>query len=208
MLKDLSRFSILMALAFGLCSCNSDKDDEQKSTKGDSEGRQMTYLKPDDIEVRDNGLAFLKGEEEPYTGPIMQRDKSRTLRYFGYYMEGQLHGSEMRWYPSRALRRSYDYERGEKIRHREWFENGNQKKDAMMKNNEAYGRHLMWFEDGRKRFEGNFIEDLMWHGRIKDWKEDGTVLWDAIFEKGKYVSGIYPESEKQRLIDQGLLDPE
>ena len=33
-------------------------------------------------------------------------------------------------------------------------------------------------------------------------------MWDAVFDHGRYISGIYPESEKQNLIDAGMLKPE
>ena len=101
-----------------------------------------------------------------------------------------------------------DYESGEKIRHREWFENGNREIDAMMKNGVAFGRHLKWFEDGSLRFSGNFVENLLWDGPMKDIHKDGTVMWDAVFKRGRYVSGKYPPSEKQKLIDGGMLDPD
>ena len=197
------RFFLLLTLAFATASCDPKKDDEDKKPS-----QETKELSTDDIEVKEDGLAYVKGQEQPYSGAIFQRFSDDTPRYFAFYVDGQLHGAEMRWYRTGILRHSYDYERGEKIRHRQWFENGNRKIDAMMKDGVALGRHVTWFEDGRERFVGNFLEGLIWHGHIKDFGEDGKVKWDAIFDNGRYVSGIYPESEKQRLIDAGLLKKE
>ena len=43
---------------------------------------------------------------------------------------------------------------------------------------------------------------------MKDLHPDGTVMRDAVFKRGRYVSGKYPPSEKQKLIDGGMLDPD
>ena len=96
---------------------------------------------------------------------------------------------------------------GRKSRHRTWFENGNREIDAMMRDGIAFGRHLKWFEDGSLRFSGNFKDNLQWHGHIVDVGEDGTVYWDAIFENGRYVSGIYPAAEEEAMREAGMLGP-
>ena len=211
MFQRFFRLLLMVAMVVFAVSCNRPNGVKgENSDVGSENGNDQlaSSPSPDDVVVGVDGIASLKGREEPYTGTVIQRDKSQKVRYFGFYMDGQLHGAEMRWYPSGLLKRSYDYERGEKIRHREWFENGNRKIDAMMKDGVALGRHVKWFEDGRERFVGNFLEGLIWHGHIKDVAEDGTVLWDAVFENGRYVSGVYPENEKQNLIDAGLIDAE
>lgn len=200
----LKRWVILLGLLIwtsGQLACQ--KSDGNLSEQGK---RKAGFPRRGDIEVRgQDDLVYLKGDTEPYTGVVVSRDKLWKMNYFATYEKGKLHGAEMQWYANGGLKKMYDYDRGEKIRHREWFENGNPEIDAMMKNGGAYGKHLKWFEDGSLRFSGNFIEDLLWDGPVKDIHKDGTVMWDAIFKRGRYVSGKYPPSEKQKLIDGGML---
>lgn len=159
-----------------------------------------------DIETRkEDALVYLKGEATPFTGVVIGRGDGSQMTYFGNYEGGIQHGPEIWWYEDGVMRKMLDYEHGEKIRHREWFENGKRKIDAMMKDGNAFGLHVKWFEDGSLRFSGNFVEGLLWDGPVKDIGANGEVLWDAVFKRGRYVSGKYPASEKQKLIDGGML---
>lgn len=178
----------------------------QDQVKVDVNERAEGFPTPQEIIVKDDDLAYREGEDAPYTGAVVTRDKDWRPRYFGYYFEGKLHGPETRWTADGKLKRIFDYNFGEKTRHREWFENGQPKLDAMTKDGIGFGRHIKYDETGRERFVGNFGENLQWHGHIRDVGEDGTVLWDADFENGHYIRGIYPDSEKQNLIDNGMLN--
>jgi len=189
-----------LCVILALSACREDKAPSE--VKPRSEG----FTTPQEIIVKEDGLAYREGEDTAYTGAVATRDKDWKPRYFGYYFEGKLHGPETRWYPDGKLKRIFDYNHGEKTRHREWFENGLPKLDAMTKDGIAYGRHIKYDETGRERFVGSFTDNLQWDGRIRDVGEDGTVLWDADFENGRYIRGIYPESEKQNLIDNGMLN--
>jgi len=198
------RWMALLSLL--LWSCGQMACQKADEDRADKSGKKSDFPRRSDTETRDqDGLTYLKGEDSPFTGVLISRDKNWQMKYFANYENGQLHGSEIWWHEGGGMKKMLDFERGEKIRHREWFENGNRKIDAMMKDGIAYGRHLRWFEDGSLRFSGNFVEDLKWDGPVKDIHEDGTVMWDAVFKRGHYVSGKYPPSEKQKLIDSGML---
>lgn len=192
----------LVVFSFALTACQ--KAAEERAHKP---AKESGFPRQGDIKIREqDGLAYLQGEMQPYTGVVIGRNKKWQMKYFANYEKGKLHGAEMRWYEGGGMKKMLDYERGEKVRHREWFENGKREIDAMMKDGVAYGRHLKWFEDGRLRFSGNFVENLLWDGPVKDVDEDGKVMWDAVFKHGRYVSGVYPPSEKQKLIDGGMLE--
>jgi len=207
MVLEMSRVSIFnsalvacFCVVIGLSACREDGAETVDNPRPDG------FTTPQEIIVKDDDLAYREGDDKPFTGAVVTRDKEWRPRYFGYYFEGKLHGPETRWYSDGKLKRIFDYNHGEKTRHREWFENGLPKLDAMTKDGIAYGRHIKYDETGRERFIGNFGENLQWDGHIRDVGEDGTVLWDADFENGHYIRGIYPESEKQNLIDNGMLN--
>ncbi len=191
---------LLISLS-GLLACQKAGNGQVEKSK-----RKADFVRRGDVEVRpSDGLAYLNGEEKPHTGVAISRDKNWRMTYFSNYEQGRLHGAEIWWYGNGRMKKMLDYDHGEKVRHREWFESGVHKIDAMMKEGEAFGRHVKWFEDGRLRFSGSFVENLLWDGPVKDVHEDGRVMWDAVFKRGRYVSGVYPPGEKQKLIDGGML---
>ncbi|MCB1090585.1 MAG: hypothetical protein KDL87_03590 [Verrucomicrobiae bacterium] len=197
---------LIAAVSVAFVSCN---EDRETSTEPKVRTIPFQIPSPSKIELGEDGVARLKGTTEPYTGTVATFDETGTKpRYFAQYLNGKLHGPEMKFYDDGKLRREYDYNHGEKIHHREWFPNGNLKRDAAFEGGNAIGPHRTYFEDGRLRWSGFFIENLLWQGHIVDYAEDGTLMWDAIFEKGKYVSGTYPESEQEKMIAQGLVKPE
>lgn len=185
-------------------SCN----ESDKKSEATASTPKAGFNKRGDIEVGDDGLARLKSMTTPYSGQIVMRNKQWQIGYLASYQDGKLNGPEIRYFPDGiTLMRWYDWVHGEKVRHRHFYENGHIQIDAMMKNGEAFGSHRTWAEDGLLRFDGNFAENLQWDGRVRDVNENGEVLWDAIFDHGRYVSGTYPKDHEQKLIDGGMLDP-
>lgn len=168
---------------------------------------QKKFTSPKRIETGGDGLTRVIGQTEPYTGAVVVADKDMRLRYFAYYHHGMLHGPQLRYYEDGTLRKQFDFEKGEKVRHREWFANGQKKVDGVFVGGHAIGSHQTWFEDGRPRWSGTFGENLKWEGHIVDHAPDGKIMWDAIFKNGRYVSGIYPESEQEIMIQKGLVKP-
>lgn len=156
----------------------------------------------------EDGLAYLKGASVPYSGAVERRGKAGELYYSANYRSGKLHGPEVEYAAGGKVRRWFDWMEGEKVRHRVFYENGQIKRDAMFKGGQAVGPHRNWSESGRLTFDGAFAPGMLWHGRIRDCDDEGNVLWDAEFENGDYLHGVYPKSEEQNLIKSGLLDPE
>ena len=176
----------------------------------EEETRPAGFPRRGDIEISESdGLVRLKGETEPFSGQVVMRNKEWKMGYVATYLDGKLHGPEIRFYPDGVtMKRWFDWVDGEKVRHRDFYEDGQIPRDAMMKDGVAFGPHRRSGEDGLLRFDGTFTHSLLWHGRIRDKDENGIVLWDAIFERGQYVSGIYPKELEQELIEKGRLDPE
>lgn len=197
--------TLLIALGLSLISC---EDSDKQSGDQAEVSPKKDFTHPRELTAGDDGLTRLEGEDTPYTGAAVIRDADWNLRYFAYYQDGKLNGPELRVWDDGKLRKQIDYLEGEKSHHREWFENGNLERDAAFEKGAAIGPHQTWYEDGSPRWKGAFIGELQWNGHIIDRAPDGTVLWDAHFEKGRYLHGIYPESEQENLIKAGMLKPE
>ncbi len=198
----------LLAGMLALAGCDAPPPKPEAGPGGSAAEKRTDFTHPKELVEGEDGLFRRRGENDPYTGAVTIRDRDWNLRHFAYYQNGKLHGPELKFWEDGTLRRNFDYENGEKVRHREWFENGNPKTDAMFVGGEAIGPHRTWFEDGSPRWSGTFVEGLLWDGRIVDYAPGGKLMWDAIFERGRYVSGVYPESEQEKLIEGGMLKPE
>ena len=196
--------ALLTGIALTLSGCERQADPDV--TSPESERKRYPHRK--ELETGEDGLVRLNGETQPFSGAVVHGDGVLRVNYFASYEAGQPHGPEIKYHENGRISRILDFHRGEKVRHREWFENGTPKVDAMMKDGIAYGRHLRWYEDGSLRFSANFLDDLRWDGPVKDIAEDGKVMWDALFENGKYRSGVYPEEAQENLMERGLLKPE
>lgn len=194
---------LLVSSSLFFLSCAEDRPDDNAAVD-----LPKDFTHPDEITTGPDGIARRAGSESPYTGAAIIRDREWNLRYFAYYQDGKLHGPEMKFWENGRMRRNFDYRTGEKVRHREWFENGNPKIDATFGDDFERRPHRTWFEDGSPRWTGHFVGELQWDGHIVDYAPGGKLMWDAIFDRGRYVSGVYPEGEQEALIQGGMLKPE
>lgn len=199
--------SLSLVFTLALCGCclSGCRENSQDPDEANTEPKRYPHRK--EMETGDDGLVRLRGESEPYSGVVIHGDGRRAISFFASYQDGKPNGPEIHYHENGRVRMILDFEDGEKIRHRQWFENGNRETDAMMRDGVAYGRHLRWFEDGSIRFSAHFLEKLRWDGPVKDVAPDGTIMWDAIFKNGKYQSGHYPEEAQENLLERGLIQP-
>jgi antitoxin component YwqK of YwqJK toxin-antitoxin module len=183
------RLGFVLASTLALSSCEKHVDSAETHT-----GQAYEFTTNEDIVQRDDGLTYLKGATEPYHGPVIRTHPERGLRYFAMYQNGMLNGPEMTFYDNGLLRRITDFRDGNKDRNRDYYENGNPWRDAMFEHDVAWGRHLKWHENGRLGFVGVIHQDeesMKWDGHITDHDENGEIVVDAIFEKGRYVGGKF-----------------
>ncbi|MCB1227676.1 MAG: hypothetical protein KDK99_17800 [Verrucomicrobiales bacterium] len=192
---------IVAAAALALLGCK-EADSAPKGVARGGGVRESELVKGAD------GLARLEEGGEPYTGAVISWDKSGQLRHFAFYEEGQMHGPEMRFHEDGRVRRIFDFERGSRVRQREWFANGVKKVDAMQRDGVGFGPMQTWYEDGSERWKGTFGEGLAWEGHVVDHDPTGKILWDGEFKNGQYLSGIYPEDAQEELIRRGRVKPE
>lgn len=158
------------------------------------------------LEVREGKVHFEPGATEPFTGVQRGYDKkTRLLNHECPYEKGLKHGWERRWFKDNPQQMSSQilWVQGERAFYFQWWPNGNLKQLASQHDGSAFGRDSMahgayvkWFEDGRIKFRAHYNEDFRWNGKVLDYDDNGTLMWDADFKDGKYVKGYHPPDYK------------
>lgn len=148
------------------------------------------------LEERADGLTYAVGQSEPYSGRFLILSSGGQIRQEQNFLEGRRHGPWRINFDGGLTKREVDYVNGEIVREREWFPSGRIKGDESMKNGLAFGPSQFWFEDGRIRKQVFVLDNLQPHGHILEFAVDGSVIYDAIYDHGNYVSGKRPEKKE------------
>jgi len=189
---------VVAGLAFALVGC---VDEENDVGRGSGAGQVLGH--EDELEQRADGLMYVRGAGEPFSGVVLRESKG-VPRYFASYREGELHGPEVRWSAEGALGRIFDYEFGEKVRDRRYFEDGGRQLDALMFHGKAYGPHRVWHEGGGVAFVGEMLPEVGFHGNVVIRSAEGALVADCIFSHGKYVTGFLDEGELASVKAAGI----
>ncbi len=159
-----------------------------------------------DLVQKEDKLFYEAGASEPFTGT--QRGYAggtRALIHECEFLNGQKHGWERRWYKDKPeqMAKQIVWVQGERAFFFEWWPNGNLKQLASQRTGADHGRediahgaYVKWFEDGKIKFRANYNQAFRWHGDVLDYNDEGKLMWDAVFNNGKFVSGHHPEDYK------------
>ncbi len=170
--------SLLLGLtACGIASC------------GPAAGPRLKATTSVEIVKKTDGLSYAKDADAPYTGEVVTFSQGISRVSLEIYQDGKPHGIWQRYWSNGKLKREEKYNLGSMSRQRQWYEDGTLKGDAEMKDGVGFGKITLWWPDGRLRRTSLIGADLKPHGHVLEYAQDGSVLTDAIFAHGKYVSG-------------------
>ncbi len=163
------------------------------------------------LEQRADGLTYIQGTDQLYSGTYLQLGKNSTKLEEWTYEEGLLHGANTRFNESgQSPRRRIDYEKGTRVRKRSWYPNGQLRGDEGWSGELISGMCTYWFEDGRIRKQLSFGDGFRTQGQIVEYDEDGTLLIDAIMDEGRYLGGFLSQrldlSDRTRLSKRYFSD--
>ena len=175
------RISFFAVCAFLFTSCGQPESNAQHETSSV------------ELEKHADGLAYLKGQSVPYTGQLITFTHGVTRQAVENYVEGRPHGIWLRYWSNGTLKREQKWVHGSHVHQRQWFETGALKEEMEMKDGIAFGQVRLWWQDGRMRRVAFVEQGLSPHGHVLEYNEDGSVLVDAIFNHGKYLSGLRKE---------------
>jgi antitoxin component YwqK of YwqJK toxin-antitoxin module len=158
------------------------------------------------LEQREGKVHFEPGATKPFTGVQRGYEKeSRMLNHECHFDKGLKHGWERRWFSDNPQQMSSQslYVQGERAFFFQWWPNGNLKQLASQHDGSAFGKDAMaqgayvkWFEDGRIKFRAHYDENFRWNGKVLDYDDSGTLMWDCDFNHGVYVKGHHPPDYK------------
>ncbi len=141
------------------------------------------------LEKRADGLAYPLGGTLPFSGESITFTKNLKRQAVELYQDGRPQGTWTRYWSSGQLKREERWERGSLVHRRQWFETGTLKEDAELRDGIGFGKVRLWWPDGRLRRISWLGENARPHGHVLEYAEDGTILTDAIFHHGTYLSG-------------------
>ena len=137
-----------------------------------------------------DGLFYAAGADSPYTGQVVTFTKAGVRQSMENYLNGKAEGNWERYWPGGQLKREKRFQGGHQVLRQQWYENGALKEHVEMKDGIGYGKIRLWWPDGRLRRNVLVGDGLRPHGHVLEYAEDGSIIADAIFHHGKYVSGV------------------
>ena len=143
--------------------------------------------------IQTDGLAYAKGSSVPYQGEVVHFTPNLGRQSVESWQGGKPHGIWHRYWSNGQVKREDTYQMGNLTHQRQWYESGVMKQDAQMRRGIAYGKVRLWWASGRLRRSTLVAEGLRPHGHVLEYAEDGTIIADAIFHHGLYVSGKVQE---------------
>ena len=127
----------------------------------------------DELEERE-GISYLKGSGNPYTGKTFVLNENGQKKYETNYKDGKRDGLFVRW-----------YENGERV-------------EANYKDGKLDGLTTTWYENGQKAGERNY-KDGKGDGLAVMWHKNGQKLRELNYKDGKKISEKYLNSKGEPL---------
>lgn len=128
--------------------------------------RTIHYNEIDQSRLRRTELAYLIGDDKPYTGLAFKTHPDGTRSFEIDYVNGSAEGVLTQYYP-----------------------NGNPSFQVPMKNNQANGVSTGWYEDQTRKSEYPYKNGVV-HGVIKEWFPTGQLGFEATYVEGKITGSL------------------
>lgn len=114
--------------------------------------------------------------QEKYSGCLFDlNEKTLDTLLLSFFSEGQLHGTQKKWYAKNKLLEIREYQFGRKN-----------------------GKQLSFWENGNKRFEFVAVNDAC-EGELNEWDENGNLIHLAHFRNGQ------EEGEQKMWYENGKI---
>ena len=171
MKKALLLFAALLVAGCGEKSSSEGSESASEESKSLSDADVERLLKEaverDSIEERE-GLLYLSGESEPYSGWVKSMYDSGQVKVLAQFKDGKPADGPFTG----------------------WHENGEKQGEGTFKDGKPDGLSAMWHENGQKAFEATFKDGKM-DGPATSWHENGQKQAEVIHKDGEKISAKY-----------------
>lgn len=150
------------------------------------------------VEQRADGLFYLPGATEPFTGDAITPNPNALwqVQKREPFLNGKRHGDVLTYYHSGAVKSLRRYEHGVPKYAAAFYKNGQKKFELPLnENDKGEGPYRRWHENGRLHAEATFDSEERWHSDFKEWNDKGELTGHRVFEHGKLVKIIFENEE-------------
>lgn len=167
----------------------------EKESAAAAAGKKHTVMPSIQLVPKD-GKFCAPATGQPFTGTVLLCLENGRSAGEEHYEDGLQQGVWTLLHAATgAVREEKTWARGDLVRKREWYPGGAIRKDLCLKLGEPVGWQRMWWEDGRLRGQSFLLPGFVPHGHRLEYAEDGSIIWDAVFDHGVLVSGTGPEPD-------------
>ncbi|MGI8603874.1 MAG: toxin-antitoxin system YwqK family antitoxin [Verrucomicrobiales bacterium] len=154
------------------------------------------------VEVREEGVAYLPGASQPFTGEAIDIHAERpAVAKRTPYVNGRRHGKLTTWTPGGKLREERTYENGRPLSSIVYHSNGQKKIEVGLNEKDlAEGPYRRWHDNGVLQVESAFDEHERFHGEEKNYDPEGKLVAHYKMERGHLKEIIFetPEQREER----------
>jgi hypothetical protein len=193
---SLSLIVVIGAVAgSGLVAC---RKEEGKPAKVKVQERKL--LGTVAVEMRADGLAYLPGATQPFTGDAIApyAEMPWLVKLKEPYTGGKRDGDKLELFKSgktKALRR---YEKGVPKYAASYHKNGQMKFELNLNaQDKGEGPYQRWYEDGTLESTAGLDAEERWHGELKEWTRAGELKSHHIFKNGLLQQIIFETEESK-----------
>ncbi|MDB6070901.1 MAG: hypothetical protein JWL81_2072 [Verrucomicrobiales bacterium] len=184
---------------------------EKSATSEKSDDR--TPITPVVVEIRADGMGYLPGAAEPFTGEAITPfpDQPWLAKEKEPWREGKRHGDKIVLFKNGTAKTLRRYESGIPKYAAAWHKNGRMKFElGLNAHDKGEGPYQRWYEDGTVESTAGFDAEERWHGELKEWTRSGELKTHHLFKHGILVNIIFesPESKVAREATGLTLTPE
>lgn len=209
----------MLAVATLACQPPADwEKDAEKAAKSKSGKLQAPAIDTITVEKRADGLVYLVGKEQPYTGTDVEKlvtgEKPEDRKEYVVvtpYKDGKIDGVKETYFMSGRLREGRVYKAGEAIESTVYFPSGKKKLYAELNAKDvAEGAYQRWHENGALHTEGAHDADERFQGEFKEYDEQGKLTGQYLWEHGALKKAIFetPEQKEDRMKSYGKIEGE
>jgi antitoxin component YwqK of YwqJK toxin-antitoxin module len=158
------------------------------------------------VEKRADGLAYLPGAKQPFTGNAITASKNfeDCVESITPYRNGRLHGEVMTLFKAGNPKTVRTYEDGVPKKAVAYYQDGAKKYEQTLNaKDKAEGLYRRWFASGVLQAEASYDDEERWHGVNKEFSEDGKLKAHYVFDHGTLQKIVF-ESHAAKAAREAL----